>query len=260
MSAPGAPSNSGHTHREILSQPDLWPLSASELHASAAFPVAAKHLASAREVLFFGCGTSFYLAEAAASAWTLLTGRPARALPASELLLFPQLSRLHDAPICAVVISRSGRTSEALRAAEILVKTHGVSTIGITCAAGSELTRICSTCLVLSAVDEKSMVMTRSFTSMLLALIQVQVAAAKLPSFDAAIQTVSAALTAQLHDLDAQIKSFVAAHTFDDYIYLAQGPFFPIAREATLKVTEMSCSYSQAYHTLEFRHGPKSIV
>jgi glutamine---fructose-6-phosphate transaminase (isomerizing) len=259
MSALGA-SNSGHTHREILSQPDLWPLSASELHASAAFPAAAKHIASARELVFFGCGTSFYLAEAAASAWTLLTGRPARALPASELLLFPKIVRLHDTPLCAVVISRSGRTSEALRAAEILVKTHGVATIGITCAAGSEITRICPTCLVLPAADEKSMVMTRSFTSMLLALIQVQVAAAKLPSFDPAIHTISAALGAQLRNLDAQIESFVASNSFDDYIYLAQGPFFPIAREAALKVTEMSCSYAQAYHTLEFRHGPKSIV
>ncbi len=30
--------------------------------------------------------------------------------------------------------------------------------------------------------------------------------------------------------------------------------------EASLKVMEMSCSYSQVFHTLEFRHGPKAIV
>ncbi len=27
-----------------------------------------------------------------------------------------------------------------------------------------------------------------------------------------------------------------------------------------LKVKEMSCSYAQSFHTLEFRHGPKAIV
>jgi glucosamine--fructose-6-phosphate aminotransferase (isomerizing) len=27
-----------------------------------------------------------------------------------------------------------------------------------------------------------------------------------------------------------------------------------------LKVTESSCSYAQVFHSLEFRHGPKSIV
>jgi glucosamine--fructose-6-phosphate aminotransferase (isomerizing) len=56
------------------------------------------------------------------------------------------------------------------------------------------------------------------------------------------------------------VENFVANHTFADYIYLGQGPLFSIAREAALKVTEMSHSYAQAYHTLEFRHGPKSIV
>ena len=33
-----------------------------------------------------------------------------------------------------------------------------------------------------------------------------------------------------------------------------------IAQEAAFKVMEMSCSYSQFFHTLEFRHGPKAIV
>ncbi len=50
------------------------------------------------------------------------------------------------------------------------------------------------------------------------------------------------------------------AHRFADYVFLAQGPLFGIASEAMLKVKEMSCSYAQCFHTLEFRHGPKSIV
>ena len=40
----------------------------------------------------------------------------------------------------------------------------------------------------------------------------------------------------------------------------SRGPFYAVAREAGLKVTQMSCSYGQTYHTLEFRHGPKAIV
>ena len=47
---------------------------------------------------------------------------------------------------------------------------------------------------------------------------------------------------------------------FEDYVFLGQGPFHGVAREAALKVMEMSCSYSQVFHTLEFRHGPKAIV
>jgi glucosamine--fructose-6-phosphate aminotransferase (isomerizing) len=33
-----------------------------------------------------------------------------------------------------------------------------------------------------------------------------------------------------------------------------------MAQEAGLKITEMSSSYAQVYHTLEFRHGPRSIA
>jgi fructoselysine-6-P-deglycase FrlB-like protein len=47
-------------------------------------------LSNRKEWVFVGCGSSFYLAEAAANSWTLLTGQRARALPASEVLLFPQ--------------------------------------------------------------------------------------------------------------------------------------------------------------------------
>ncbi|HEY1423944.1 MAG TPA: SIS domain-containing protein [Candidatus Acidoferrum sp.] len=252
-------SQSKHTLTEILSQPEIWPVALRELGESAAFQSAARQTASRKEWLFVGCGTSFYLAEAAAASWMLITGQRARALPGSEVLLFPQLGQLAVADLQAVVISRSGKTSEAIRAAESLIRKHKVPTIGVTCTAGSELTKICETTLVLSAADEKSMVMTRSFTAMLLALIRLAVAqtgATEVSGFD----SVADALSSQVRAWNEQMEKFVAQHSFADYIYLAQGPFFAIAREAALKVTEMSCSYAQAYHTLEFRHGPKSIV
>ena len=47
---------------------------------------------------------------------------------------------------------------------------------------------------------------------------------------------------------------------FADYVYLGQGPFYGLACESMLKLKEMSCSYAQVFHTLEFRHGPKAIV
>jgi len=43
-------------------------------------------------------------------------------------------------------------------------------------------------------------------------------------------------------------------------VFLGQGPFHGLAREGALKVMEMSCSYSQFFHTMEFRHGPKAVV
>src|SRR5438045_8469733 len=60
--------------------------------------------------------------------------------------------------------------------------------------------------------------------------------------------------------LHPRIREFVASHQFDDYVCLGQGPFYGLACESALKLTEMSCSYGQSFHTLEFRHGPKSIT
>ena len=60
--------------------------------------------------------------------------------------------------------------------------------------------------------------------------------------------------------MPSRIQQFVDAHDFADHVFLGQGPFYGVASESMLKVKEMSCSYAQVFHTLEFRHGPKSIV
>jgi glucosamine--fructose-6-phosphate aminotransferase (isomerizing) len=44
------------------------------------------------------------------------------------------------------------------------------------------------------------------------------------------------------------------------FFFLGSGPLYGIACEAMLKMKEMSLSYSEAYHVLEFRHGPMSMV
>lgn len=260
MLASGSPVRSSHTLAEILSQPEIWRSCLYELQDNTAFQTILSKSVSRKEWLFVGCGTSFYLAEAAAASWTLLTGQHARALPASELLLFPRLAQLNAADLQVVIISRSGRTSEAVRVAELLSRKHNLPTLGVTCAQNSELAKACELTIALPAVDEKSMVMTRSFTSMLLTLLHLAAANADARAFSSASESVAVALSSRIQAFNERIESFAAKHTFGDYIYLAQGPFFPIAREAALKITEMSCSYAQPYHTLEFRHGPKSIV
>ena len=208
-----------------------------------------------------GCGTSFYLAEAAAAAWTLLSGRKARALPASEILLFPHLAQLDAKETQAVIISRSGYTSEAVRAAEALRVVHNVATLGITCTPESELARSCERTLTLPAANEQGLVMTRSFTTMFLALVQLGATRRGDLTVAASIQSAADSMAARVQQFNKQIGTFVEGkYRGADLVSAAQGPLFPIAREAALKVTEMSCSYAQAYHTLEFRHGPKAIV
>jgi glucosamine--fructose-6-phosphate aminotransferase (isomerizing) len=44
------------------------------------------------------------------------------------------------------------------------------------------------------------------------------------------------------------------------FFFLGSGPRYGIACEAMLKMKEMSITHSEAYHFLEFRHGPKALV
>lgn len=248
------------TWNEIMSQGRVWQSVLDFLRGNATVGEVLSSAKTKRLWVFVGCGTSFYLAEAAALSWTLLTGQPARAIPASEILLFPKLLEAEGEGVQAVVISRSGRTSEAVRAANVLTQQLGISTIGISCAKDSELEQASDRCIVLEAANEESMVMTRSFTSMLMTLQVLAARQAEAPEFIDGLRAMSVGVAQRSCALADQMKTFVAGHKFSDYVFLGQGPFHGLAREAALKVMEMSCSYSQFFHALEFRHGPKAIV
>jgi glutamine---fructose-6-phosphate transaminase (isomerizing) len=248
------------TWKEIVSQGDVWQSVLQELKQGSAADKILGGDSRKSAWLFVGCGTSFYLAEAAAASWTLLTGEQARAVPASEILLYPGLTRAAGTDLQAVVISRSGQTSEAVRAARVLKRDLHMPTSGITCSSNSLLEAECDSTVVLSSADEKSTVMTRSFTSMLLSLQHVAATHAKNLRFIESLQTMAEQFTLEIQSLSQEMAAFAAGHSFDDYIFLGHGPFHGIAREAALKVMEMSCSYSQFFHSLEFRHGPKAIV
>jgi glucosamine--fructose-6-phosphate aminotransferase (isomerizing) len=260
MTTPNIQHTESHTWQEILSEGTVWQAVLEEMEKSRVIAEILQITKNKREWLFIGCGTSFYLAEAAAISWTLLTGQPARAIAGSEVLLFPKLIQAEGADLQAVVISRSGRTSEAVRAASVLREELRIPTVGITCARASELAQACDTTIVLNAADEQSTVMTRSFTSMLLSLQVLAARHAGNAGFVRKLRTMAGQFAPRISPIAEQMEAFVAKHSFADYVFLGQGPFHGIAREAALKVMEMSCSYSQFFHALEFRHGPKAIV
>jgi glutamine---fructose-6-phosphate transaminase (isomerizing) len=253
------PALGARTLSEILSQPRCWEESLRELRESGEIEAALQHFPSCSDWLFIGCGSSFYVAQAAASSWTTLTGQRARAIPASDLLLFPDLV-CAGPPSQPVLISRSGHTSEVVKAAEYLEEKRNIRTLAITCVSGQPLEDASTATLHLPAADERSVVMTRSFTSMLLGLQSLAAAVGKQTAFLESLRKLPALAQTALDPLPARIREFVNGRDFADYAFLGQGPFFGVASEAMLKVKEMSCSYGQCFHTLEFRHGPKSIV
>jgi len=249
-----------YTRAEVLSQPACWQECFQALDEQDQLGQICGRFPGRSDWCFVGCGSSFYVALAASATWTHLTGLRARALPASEILLFPQLIHCQEPSCQPVLISRSGHTSEVLKVAEFLEHKANIRTLAISCATHQPLEEICTATLYLLPADEKSTVMTRSFSSMLLGLQALAAAYGQQASFAASLRCLPAQTAPFLLPLADTVRKLVEAGSFADYVFLGQGPFFGLASESQLKVKEMSCSYAQVFHTLEFRHGPKAIV
>jgi len=249
-----------HTLQEILSQPAAWAETARQFEKNAELLEVSQMFSPQQPWLFVACGSSYYLSRTIAAQWAKLFQARRTAVPASELLFAPQEVLKRTGAQQVVLVSRSGKTTEVLRAAEWLKANAAVRTLGVTCSEDSALEELCTHTVKLPWADEKSMVMTRSFTSILLLFERLGAKLAGDRGLTSALDGLPEKAATWLGANADKIRALGAKRRFADFVFLGQGAHYWLAQEAALKLTEMSSSYAQAYHTLEFRHGPKSIA
>lgn len=256
----GAARPGEHTLQEILSQPHIWSETEEHLRATHMLEQLADTFSPRSPWLFVGCGSSYYLSRLIAALWTKYFYIPATGVPASELLFAPEETLRRIGAEQIVLMSRSGETTEVLRVAELLQAHKTVQTLGVTCNPQSVLEKLCTHTFKLEWADEKSTVMTRSFTAILLAFQRLALQFIGDKQLSAALDQLPMKGQSWLDAHATKIREFASKRKFADYIFLGQGVHYWLAQEAGLKVTEMSASYAQVYHSLEFRHGPRSIA
>lgn len=249
------------TLKEILSQPGVWKSVLDRSAGPGSGFAEAAALCSKRETVFVGCGTSYYLSMCAASVFTRVTRTGSRAVPASDILFYPD-HVLHRpaSETLGIVISRSGTTTEAVLAARKIRTDLGIPACAVSCRPESELVGVCDRALLAEAADEKSVVMTRSFTSMLLTIQRLAAECSRNGGYLAELETLPRLGTGILEKAAAIVPAIVRDRDWSSFVFLGQGPYYGLACEAMLKMKEMSLSISEAYHTLEYRHGPMSMV
>ncbi len=245
------------TYREILHQPDAWD---DALIAFAGLETAVREAwagLGSHAVVFTGCGSTHYLSLSAAALFRGLTGIPATGHPASELVFFDET--LPDpATTLLIAVSRSGTTSETLAAIQRFRERGGSAVWAVTCYPDSPLAVAADLVLPAVAAQEKSVAQTRSFTSMLLLC---QALAACLGGADWRALESLPALGRDLISTSEPLIETVGRRLADERLFfLGSGPRYGLASEAMLKMTEMSLTTAQAFHFLEFRHGPMSMV
>jgi fructoselysine-6-P-deglycase FrlB-like protein len=223
------------TADEIASQPDAW------RRAIALAPDVRDLLPQPGEhVTALGCGTSWFIAQAYAArrAETDLRRGVTDAWTPTEM----PPGRGSDR---AVIVSRSGTTTEAIEAARRM-RMEVVPTTAITAVADSPLAVEADHVIVLGFADERSVVQTRFATSAL-ALLRASLG----EDLDPAIADAEAALAAPLpHDPAG----------FDHFVFLGHGWSVGLANEAALKLREACQAHTESYPAMEYRHGPISVA
>ena len=214
---------------EYTTQPEMWRRAAELASTVTLFPPGAR-------VAFVGCGTSLYVAQAAAAYRNEQMIGESDAFPASEV----PPGRRYDT---VVVISRSGTTTEVLDATAALAPYTRI--LAITAVDDSPLARLVADRIVLSFADERSIVQTRFATSTLSLLLA------------SCGWDVGASATRAEVFLGEPPEDVEAA---DHFVFLGRGVGAALANEAALKMREVLSVWTESYPTMEYRHGPISAA
>jgi glutamine---fructose-6-phosphate transaminase (isomerizing) len=260
-----------YTCQEILSQPEAWSAALEVLAAErqTILDLALSGRSSGAragdegrhfdQIIYTGCGSTYYLALAAASLTQELTGLPSRAFPASELWLYPKSSYIAGKTLL-VAVSRSGETTETLRACEAFLSDQRGDLLTLSCYDDMPLAKLGALNLVFPSGQEQSVAQTRAFSTLYLGTVALACLWAgrsdlfdslgKLPEVGGRILKGYASLAAELGRNPA----------LERFYWLGSGPRQGLACELSLKMKEMSLTHSEPFHFMEFRHGPKSMV
>lgn len=247
-----------HTKTEILSQPEAW-AEALEVVEKRKTELSGIFSADYEQVLFTGCGSTYYLSLAAAALFQEMTGQVARAVPGGELLLNDQAA-LTNGKTLLVAVSRSGSTTETVRAVEQFKAQNRGPVIAITNYGDQPLAGLADVALVIAKGQEQSVAQTRSFASMYVAAVAMSLLAGGRALEYRLLPNLPVVGAKLISEYDALAQKFGANLDLDRVYFLGSGIRYGLACEVNLKMKEMTLTHSEPFHFLEFRHGPMSMV
>jgi glucosamine--fructose-6-phosphate aminotransferase (isomerizing) len=240
------------TEQELKGQFQAVARTLEALHAKRAEAVAA--LAGVQTLCALGCGSSFSLAKSAAIQFSQHTGVPAYALAAGDLLVnFPAYEKmLRGTPL--LLLSRSGSTSEVVRAAERCKNELGCKLLSICAGRGRRWRPWPIGTWPFLAFDE-AVCQTRTVTNLYVAALGLACIVggdeAGLSALDALKSHATAFCPAQEAALSA-----LAAQTWSKAVVLADSGMAGLLEEGALAFKEICRRDSNHYHLLDVRHGP----
>lgn len=219
------------------------------------------------DVVFTGGGTSDYVGQLVAPYLTRHAKGNFYAIPSTDLVSNPYMYLKKERPTILVNFARSGNSPESVASVNLANQLlDKVFHVFITCNPDGKLAKISDqskntlTLIMPEGSNDKSFAMTSSYTCMsVTAMLLFDV-----DNFDKNIEELSVfANTAEklLKNAHEVLKNALD-FDYERVIYLGSGPYKGIAKEAALKILELTRGkvVSLSESTMGFRHGPKSII
>jgi len=247
------------TLKEILSQPEAWAAALDVLSGQYQVILDLDPAHRFDQIVFTGCGSTYYLALAAAPLTQELTGLPARAFPASELWLSPRSSYV-DGQTLLVAVSRSGETTETLQACESFINDKRGDLLTLSCYGEMPLAKMGTLNIVMPSGQEQSVAQTRAFSTLYLGTVALACLWASRSDLFDSLARLPEAETRLLKNYSSLAAELGRDASIDRFYWLGSGPRYGLACELSLKMKEMSLSHSEPFYFMEFRHGPKSMI
>ncbi|MBO9602799.1 MAG: SIS domain-containing protein [Novosphingobium sp.] len=254
------------TRREILQQPETLRATHALLAAHRG-PIEA-FLAPLLEkpdlrVVLAGAGTSAFIGECLAATLAHATGRCVEAVATTDIVSAPDLYLKAGTPTLLVSFGRSGNSPESIAAVGLAdARIRDISHLVITCNADGALAGCASgNAYVLTlpeATHDRAFAMTSSFSAMTYAALAIF---SGIDALATRIEPIADAIHRLLADTESRMAA-LSARGFSRVVYLGSGPFQGLAREAALKLLELTDGglVTMFDTPLGFRHGPKTIV
>ena len=253
--------NSNNTYDEIMSQIESW----EKIYEDIVYEKIDLDLnifsQNYDEIIFFGCGSSYNLSQSASFfTKSLLDGKSCLALPSSELLVNTDTYISKDKKYLVIGFSRSGETGESIDVIKKLAKNTNMVIFTISCKEDSSIVNLSNNHFTCRDTTEKSIVMTKSFSAMLLAYCLILTKSLGNEEMIVEFKYLIDYLSSNINMLYESIDKYVSSNYFSTYFVLGSGVNYGLAVEADLKMKEMSQVSSYSYYLYEFNHGPKSLI
>ena len=224
-----------------------------------------KLFSKVERIQIVAAGTSLHAGRVAANWFSAIANLPTQIDYASE---YRYKNPYVDKNTLLLTISQSGETADTLGALRYAKERDYLGSLTICNVPTSSLARESDFVLLTNAGPEIGVASTKAFTTQLTALMLLTLSLAKARKLNprlrarmvGALRVLPEIISESLKLKSNIVKIAKEIAKKDNALFLGRGIFYPIAKEGSLKLKEISYIHAEAYPAGELKHGPLALI